>query len=111
MTEEHNMQLFVTGHHIEVTDSMRAYVDKKMERIVRHFDHVIDVHCILSVEKLEQRAEATLKVRGKDIHADAIDTDMYAAIDALSDKLDRLVKKHKEKASDHHAAEGRSARQ
>jgi putative sigma-54 modulation protein len=109
-TEEQNMQLSVTGHHVDVTESMRAYVEKKLGRIVRHFDHVIDVHCILSVEKLEQRAEATLKVRGKDIHADAIHEDMYAAIDALTDKLDRLVKKRKEKEADHHAVEGRSAR-
>lgn len=104
------MQLSVTGHHVEVTASLRAYVEKKFERIVRHFDQVIDVHCILTVEKLNQKAEATLRVGGNDIHADAIDGDMYAAIDALSDKLDRLVKKRKEKMTDHHAAEGRAAR-
>lgn len=104
------MQLNVTGHHVEVTPALRAYVEKKLERVMRHFDHVIDVHCILTVEKLSQKAEATLKVRGNDIHADATDGDMYAAIDALTDKLDRLVKKRKEKITDHHAAEGRSAR-
>ncbi len=76
---------------------MRAYVEKKLERIVRHFDHVIDVHCVLTVDKLEHKAEATLHVSGGDIHADAIDTNMYAAIDALADKLDRSVDKHKEK--------------
>jgi putative sigma-54 modulation protein len=104
------MQVLVTGHHVEITDSMRSYVEKKMERIVRHFDHVIDVHCILTVEKMEHRAEAVLKVRGKDIHAFAVDGNMYASIDALSDKLDRLVKKRKDQIKDHHAAEGRSAR-
>lgn len=102
------MQLKLTGHHVEVTDSMRAYVEKKLERIVRHFDHVIDVNCVLTVEKLEQKAEATLHVSGADIHADAIDTNMYAAIDALADKLDRAVKKHKEKRFDHHANEARA---
>jgi putative sigma-54 modulation protein len=102
------MQLKLTGHHVEVTDSMRAYVEKKLERIVRHFDHVIDVNCVLTVEKLEQKAEATLHVSGADIHADAIDTNMYAAIDALADKLDRSVKKHKEKRFDHHASEART---
>ncbi|MBV6415568.1 MAG: Ribosome hibernation promoting factor [Steroidobacteraceae bacterium] len=101
------MQLSVTGHHVEVTPPLRTYVEKKLERIVRHFDHVIDVHCVLTVEKLRQKAEATLKVRGGSIHADAIEEDMYAAIDALADKLDRLVTKHKEKSGDHHAAEGR----
>ena len=99
------MQLSVTGHHVEVTASMRSYVEKKLERITRHFDHVIDVHCVLTVEKLEQKAEATIHVRGNAIHADATDANMYAAIDALTDKLDRCVKKHKEKRADHHAAE------
>jgi putative sigma-54 modulation protein len=101
------MQLSLSGHHVEVTESMRAYVEKKLERISRHFDHVIDVHCVLTVEKLRQRAEATLHVRGNSIHADATDGNMYAAIDMLADKLDRSVIKHKEKRSDKHAAEAR----
>jgi putative sigma-54 modulation protein len=104
------MQISITGHHVEVTDSMRAYVHKKMDRIVRHFDQLIDVHYVLSVEKLRHKAEATLRVPGTDIHADAVAEDMYAAIDALADKLDRLVKKRKEKETDHHAEEGRRAR-
>jgi putative sigma-54 modulation protein len=104
------MQIEVTGRHVEVTESMRAYVVKKMERIVRHFDQLIDAHCVMSVEKLRHSAEATLRVPGTDIHAEATAADMYAAIDALADKLDRLVKKRKEKAADHHAEEGRAAR-
>ena len=99
------MQLTVTGHHVDITPPLKGYVEKKLDRIVRHFDQVIDVHCVLTVEKLAHKAEATLHVRGGNIHADAADGDMYAAIDALSDKLDRLVKKHKEKRADHHAAE------
>jgi len=100
------MRLNLTGHHVEVTPALRGYVEKKLlERIGRHFEQVIDVHCVLTVEKLRQKAEATLHVRGCDIHADATDEDMYAAIDALSDKLDRCIKKHKEKRTDHHAAE------
>lgn len=104
------MQISITGHHVEVTEAMRAYVHKKMDRIIRHFDQLLDVHYVLTVEKLQQKAEATLKVRGGDIHADAVAEDMYAAIDALADKLDRLVKKRKEKETDHHAEEGRRAR-
>jgi len=103
------MQLSVTGHHVEVTDSLRNYVEKKLERITRHFDHVLDVHCVLTVEKLEQKAEATLHVRGSSIHAACTDPNMYAAIDALTDKLDRCVKKHKEKRGDHHAAEAQKS--
>jgi putative sigma-54 modulation protein len=99
------MHLSITGHHVEVTPALRGYVEKKLERIARHFDHVIDVHCVLTVEKLRQKAEATLHVRGNAIHADATQPDMYAAIDMLTDKLDRCVLKYKEKRTDHHAAE------
>lgn len=99
------MQLTVTGHHVDVTPSMRSYVEKRLDRIVRHFDKVIDVHCVLTVEKLDHKAEATLKVSGTSIHAEAVDGNMYAAIDMLADKLDRRIGKHKEKTTDHHAAE------
>ena len=101
------MQLNVTGHHVEVTPALRVYVAKKLGRIGRHFEQVIDVHCVLTVEKLRQKAEATLHVRGNAIHADATEEDMYAAIDLLADKLDRCIKKHKEKRLDHHAAQAR----
>ena len=99
------MQITLTGHHVEITPPLKSYVEKKLDRIVRHFDQVIDVHCVLTIEKLSHKAEATLHVRGSNIHADADESDMYAAVDVLTDKLDRLVKKHKEKRADHHAAE------
>ena len=105
------MQISITGHHIEVTEPLRTYVNKKMDRILRHYDQMIDVHYVLSVEKLRHIAEATLRVPGSDIHANAEAADMYAAIDALADKLDRLVKKRKEIDTDHHGTEGRKARQ
>ena len=104
------MQLSVTGHHVEVTAPLRSYVEKKLERIGRHFDQVMDVHCVLTVEKLRQKAEATLRVSGNSIHADATEGNMYAAIDLMVDKLDRCIKKHKEKRSDHHAAAVRALR-
>ena len=106
------MNLIVHGHHVEVTPALRGYVEGKMERIRRHFDKLIEADVLLSVEdKLRQRAEVTLRVSGTQLFAECVDGDMYAAIDALSDKLDRLVKKRKEKITDHHAVEGRSARQ
>jgi putative sigma-54 modulation protein len=104
------MQLNVTGHHVEVTPALRGYLTKKLERIGRHFDQVIDVHCVLTVEKLRQKAEATLRVSGSAIYAHATQEDMDAAIDLLTDKLDRCIKKHKEKRADHHAAEARALR-
>jgi putative sigma-54 modulation protein len=104
------MQLNVTGHHVDITTSLKVYVEKKLDRIVRHSDHVIDVHCVLTVEKLRHKAEATVQLSGATVHADATDGNMYAAIDALADKLDRRVKKHKEKLTDHHAVEALRAR-
>jgi putative sigma-54 modulation protein len=95
------MQIDVTGHHIDVTESMRAYVDDKFERLERHFDNVTNVHVILTVEKNRQKAEATVNVNGAQVYADATEEDMYVAIDALIDKLDRQVIKHKEKKSNH----------
>ena len=97
------MQINVSGHHVEVTDSLRGYVESKIERLERHFDIVSDVHCILTVEKLRHKAEAKVNVNGGTIYADATEEDMYAAIDGLVDKLDRRVRKHKEKLVDHHA--------
>lgn len=99
------MHLELSGHHLEITPALRSYVTRKFERLHRHFEGVLDIHCILTVEKLRHIAEATVIVRGSKIHADATEGDMYAAIDALADRLDRLVKKHKEKSGDHHADE------
>ncbi len=100
------MQISVTGHHVDVTAPLRSYVDNKLERLERHFDHVTKVHVILSVEKLRQKAEATLHLNGNDVYADSVHEDMYAAIDGLIDKLDRQVKKHKEKHTDYHRDRG-----
>jgi len=93
------MNLNLTGHHLEITPAIRDYVLSKLDRVTRHFDHVIDVNVVLSVNKLQKKVEANVHVRGKDLHAESIDADMYAAIDALADKLDRLVLKHKETRS------------
>lgn len=95
------MQINLTGHHIDITPAMRSYVNEKLEKLVRHFDGVGNVHVVLAVEKMVQKAEATLHVSGADIFADAENENMYAAIDALADKLDRQVIKHKEKRKDH----------
>ncbi|HPE79801.1 MAG: ribosome-associated translation inhibitor RaiA [Chromatiaceae bacterium] len=95
------MQVNLTGHHVDITDALRAYVDEKIARLERHFDHVTNVHVILSVEKLEKKAEATVHVAGADVFADAVHQDMYAAIDSLVDKLDRQVIRHKEKVKSH----------
>lgn len=95
------MQISLSGHHIEITDSIRHYVHEKIERLDRHFDQALDIHVVLTVEKLRHKAEATLHVSGGNLHADDVQEDMYAAIDGLVDKLDRQGKKHKEKLKNH----------
>jgi len=99
------MQINLTGHHVEITPAIRDYINEKIQRIERHFENATDIHFILTVEKLEHKAEATLNVSGNTLHAHSVEEDMYAAIDSLTDKLDRQVRKHKEKITDHHARE------
>ncbi len=96
------MNMIIHGHHVEVTPALRGYVESKMDRIRRHFDHLIEADVLLSVEdKLRQRAEITLRVSGGSLHAESIDGDMYAAIDLLMDKLDRQVLRHKDRVRSH----------
>lgn len=97
------MNLNISGHHLDLTPPLREYVTTKLKRIERHFDHLINAEVILSVEKLRHKAEATVHASGADLHAEAVvDQDMYAAIDALMDKLDQQTRKHKEKLRHHH---------
>lgn len=101
------MNLTISGHHLEVTPALREYVLNKLERVTRHFDQVVDVSVVLSVEKQKeknrrQKADVTLHVKGKDIFVETAHEDLYAAIDQLMDKLDRQVCRHKERTLDHH---------
>jgi putative sigma-54 modulation protein len=97
------MNLHLSGHHVEITPAIRDYVAAKLERINRHFDHVIDVNVIMTVQKLDQTIEANVHLSGKDIHVHCNHGDMYAAIDELIDKLDRQVIRHKERFQTRHA--------
>lgn len=95
------MNLVIHGNHVAVTPALRDYVEGKLNRVERHFDQVIDANVQLTVEKLRQRAEITLRMRGNNIHVESIDDDMYAAIDTMIDKLDRQVLRHKDRIKDH----------
>ena len=99
------MQINITGHHVDITPALRAYVEEKFERLERHFDNMTNTHVILEIEKERQKAEATIHVSRGNIYADSEDENMYTAIDSLTDKLDRQIKKHKEKLKDHHRGE------
>lgn len=100
------MNLNISGHHLDLTPPLRDYVTTKLKRIERHFDRLINAEVILSVEKLRHKAEATVHASGADLHAEAVvDADMYAAIDALVDKLDQQTRRHKDKLRHHHVKE------
>jgi putative sigma-54 modulation protein len=99
------MRIDISGHQMDITPALRDYAEEKMGRLTRHFEQHLDTRMILSVDKLEHRAEATMHTPGKTLFADAQASDMYAAIDLLADKLDRLVIKQKEKSKDHHRGE------
>jgi putative sigma-54 modulation protein len=101
------MNLTISGHHLEVTPALREYVLTKLDRVTRHFDQVVDITVLLTVEKQKekerrQKAEVTLHVKGRDIHVEHASEDLYAAIDTLMDKLDRQVMRHKDRLQDHH---------
>lgn len=100
------MQLTLTGQHVDITPALRDYVENKLGRLERHFDNMISIQVVLDVEKIRHKAEATVNLAGASLFADAEADDMYAAIDALADKLDRQVTRHKEKLTDHHRGEG-----
>jgi len=95
------MQINLSGHHVEVTSSLREYVDTKFSKLERHFDHINNVHVVLTVEKLNQKAEANVHMNGSEVFASSVNTDMYASIDTLVDKLDRQILKYKGKVSQH----------
>jgi putative sigma-54 modulation protein len=94
------MQVNISGHQLDVTDALRAYIEEKLGRLERHFDKITNVQVIMEVEKLKQKIEATLHIAGGEVVANAVHEDMYAAIDLLTDKLDRQLIKHKEKQLD-----------
>lgn len=96
------MQINISGHHIELTDAIKDYVSSKFDKLERHHDRITSTNVILSVDKLRQKAEASIHVSGKDFFADCESEDLYAAIDSLADKLDRQLIKHKEKLRNHH---------
>jgi putative sigma-54 modulation protein len=104
------MQVIIKGHQIDVTPALRQHTESKLDRLTRHFDHLHELSVVLSIEKLLHKAEATIHVSGKDLHADAVASDMYSAIDALADKLTAQVRKHKEKLTNHHNEDVRAAR-
>jgi putative sigma-54 modulation protein len=99
------MQIEISGHGIDVTPAMREYAAEKLGRVKNHFDHMIALHVVMTLEKLNHKIEATLNASHKRFHAESLAADMYAAIDALADKLDGQVRKHKDKVTDHHRAE------
>ncbi|WP_411832782.1 ribosome hibernation-promoting factor, HPF/YfiA family [Pseudoxanthomonas mexicana] len=105
------MRIETYGHEVEVTPALREYVETKLQKLGRHFEQPLEVRTQLATRKPDYLVEATINIPGRTLHADASAPTMYAAIDVLADKLDRLVIKHKEKKEDqqHRAARGELA--
>jgi len=101
------MQINITGHQLDLTDSLKSHVHEKLSKLERHFDHINTIEVVLNVEKIRQFAEATIDAKGVSIHADAESENMYSSIDMLAQKLDTQVIKHKEKLTNHHQKEGK----
>lgn len=99
------MQLTITGHQLDVTEPIREYIENKFERIKRHFDQVLNVHVIISVEKVRHKSEATMHIGGKDFFAESTEDHLYKSIDLLVDKLDKQIRRHKDKMTNHHNVE------
>ena len=100
------MNLTISGHHLEVTPALRAYVTSKLDRVTRYFDQVVDVRVLLTVDNMKekekrQRAECSMHLKGRDLFAESSHADLYAAVDELADKLDRQVIRYKAKVQDH----------
>lgn len=96
------MQLSISGHHVDLTESLNTYIEQKFQKLDRHYDHITQVHVVVNVEKMLHLAEATAHISGGELFASASADDMYAAIDSLVDKLDRQLIKHKEKTTARH---------
>lgn len=95
------MQINLTGHHVEITTAIREFVETKFTKLERHFDQLNNIHVVLTVEKAQKMAEATVHLKGSEVFASAHNEDMYAAIDALVHKLDKQILKYKGKHSTH----------
>jgi putative sigma-54 modulation protein len=97
------MKINFTGHDIEVSEALKNLIEKKFQRIERHFNHnITSANVILSVQKLQHKAEINLLIAGAEINAHAVNEDMYKAIDSMLARLNKQLMKHKEKMSDHH---------
>src|SRR6201991_4670657 len=112
LRKESSMNLTISGHHLDVTPALREYVLTKLDKVTRHFDQVVDINVLLTVEKLKekerrQKAEVTLHVKGRDIFVEQSNEDLYAAIDQLMNKLDRQASRHKDRLQDHHHTAGK----
>jgi putative sigma-54 modulation protein len=105
------MQLQLSGQKIDVTPALRNHVTAKLDRLTRLDDRIVSLNVVLSVDKLQQCAEATMNVTGNSLHAEASGTDMYASIDMLFDKLVNQLRRYREKLCDKHQHEAREIRQ
>ncbi|MEK9784431.1 MAG: ribosome hibernation-promoting factor, HPF/YfiA family [Arenicellales bacterium] len=100
------MDLIISGQHVDISDSLRSYIEQRIDRVISHAEPIVSAHVVLHIEKSSHDAEITVSVSGAQIHARAHGMDMYGAIDAMADKLDVQLRKHKDRSADHHQKDG-----
>jgi putative sigma-54 modulation protein len=95
------MNLTITGRHMEMTDALKAYIESHVKKLKAHFDKVIDIDVVLDVEKHRHIAELNLHANGVRIHSKEASADMYASVDAVMAKLEKQVRKYKDRINRH----------
>jgi putative sigma-54 modulation protein len=102
------MNIIVTGRHLEVTPALKTYAEKKIQRFDRYLSNITEAVVTLIVEKYRHKVEVLLKVNGVLIQAEGITGDVYSSIDEVAEKLERQIKKYKEKLVSHRKSEGKA---
>lgn len=98
------MQIATTFRHMEASDALKSYVEEKLARVQKYIDEPINVQVFLTVEKIRHIAEITITAKGITIKASEETNDMYAAVDAVLDKIERQLRRYKEKIKEHKPA-------
>ncbi len=105
------MNISIVGRHCDVSDELRSYLEDRLSVIRRHFDRVMDVGVVLSCEKYRNRAEINIHVSGTNMSSNEETNDMYTSIDLAVDKIDRQVRRYKEKLVQRHRNHHKQAKQ
>ena len=98
------MQITTTFRHLDPSDALKSYAEEKLERVNKYIDEPVVAQVFMTVEKIRHCAEVTITAKGITIKASEETNDMYSAIDAVVDKIERQLRRYKERIKDHKPA-------